>query len=235
MSLRIAAAKAIKLLRRDGVTALAHAIFRHVISHKLPADTYDSLYGTDTGGVTPAWSLDVVSDSPNQRFAVKYQASEAQELTDAITYIGVARSSFIFVDLGCGKGRALIVAAKLGFRRVVGIEFARTLANIADTNLTKLKLTNANVICGDAAEYIFPNDDFVLYLYNPFADEVMRCVLENLRTSHAKTIFIIYKRPVCQELFDHCGFLVRVGSPPGNDDIIVWASRTEPSIRESIV
>lgn len=222
MNVRIVATRAIELLRRDGVPALAQAIFRYVIPHKLPADTFDSLYGTDTGGVTPAWSLDVGSISPNQCFAVKYQASNSQEFTDSIAYTSITTSSYIFVDLGCGKGRTLIVAAKLGFRRVIGVEFAQTLAAIAKANLTKLKLINANVICGDAAQYIFPKHDFVLYLYNPFSDDVMRYVLEHLQTAQARRIFVIYKRPVCKELFDRSGFLERIGSPPGNDDIIIW-------------
>jgi SAM-dependent methyltransferase len=223
MNLRIAGGKALASLRRDGVAATARKALWYAIQRKPIPDPFDVAHGTDTGGITPAWGLR--TESRNSGFAGRYQASPAEEVAEAVAFAKITASSTTFVDLGCGKGRTLIVAAELGFKCVIGVEFSPALVKIAKTNLAKLAVTNADVLCLDAAFYSFPNEDFALYLYNPFSIEVMQCVLNNLRTSRATTVWVIYKHPVCGEIFDHCGFLSRIGSPPGNTDIAVWRTR----------
>jgi predicted RNA methylase len=50
----------------------------------------------------------------------------------------------------CGKGRPLIVAAAMGFKTVIGVEFVRELVEVARENLRKTR-SNATVVCADAA------------------------------------------------------------------------------------
>ncbi len=45
----------------------------------------------------------------------------------------------VFVDLGCGKGRVVIFAAKQKVKAVIGVELKKSLADIAKTNLSNLK------------------------------------------------------------------------------------------------
>ena len=40
-------------------------------------------------------------------------------------------TSDIFVDLGCGKGRVLLIASKFNFKKIIGIEFSPELYLIA--------------------------------------------------------------------------------------------------------
>lgn len=40
-----------------------------------------------------------------------------------------------FVDLGAGKGRAMLLASELPFRRIVGVEFSPELCDVARRNL----------------------------------------------------------------------------------------------------
>jgi SAM-dependent methyltransferase len=128
--------------------------------------------------------------------------SPSREVRDAVGFLGEDPGSFDFVDLGCGKGRVLLVAANLGFKQVIGVEFARELAEIANQNFTKMKVTNAAVVHADAAEYQFPDSDLVVYLYNPFLPQVMKKVVANLKRSRAKRLFVIYSVPDCGSLFD---------------------------------
>ena len=82
----------------------------------------------------------------------------------------------------------------------------------------------------DAAEYRFPDNDMVVYLYNPFSKEVMEKVLENLRESLGKRLYVIYKVPDCAEIFDKSGFLIRMGGPPTRPYIQIWkAASSIPS------
>jgi Histone methylation protein DOT1 len=42
--------------------------------------------------------------------------------------------SDVFVDIGCGKGRAVCCAARLGVRKVIGVEYSPELCRIAEAN-----------------------------------------------------------------------------------------------------
>ena len=185
-------------------------------------DDFDLRHGTDTAGIEPLWKFKI--RSPNARFGVRYQTTGEQELLDALKFLQEDPRTFTFVDLGCGKGRALLVASKLGFQQVIGVEFARELVDIARTNLAKMRISKAVVRHGDAAEFHFPSTDIVVYLYNPFSQEVMRKVVTNLRESSAKTLYLIYSDPKFPQVFDSSGFLNRLGSPSGRQNIQIWTA-----------
>ncbi|MBI3557675.1 MAG: class I SAM-dependent methyltransferase [Deltaproteobacteria bacterium] len=111
----------------------------------------------------------------------------------------------VFVDLGCGKGRALFVAARFPFARVIGVELAESLAVAARRNCESF-LRRRNVPCReiqivhvDAAEFEIPADATVVFLFNPFRDVPLDRVLQNLRASvfmNPRTLRIIYHDPV---------------------------------------
>jgi len=45
---------------------------------------------------------------------------------------------FIFIDLGSGKGRTLLMASDYPFRRIVGVELLLALHQIAQENLEQV-------------------------------------------------------------------------------------------------
>jgi SAM-dependent methyltransferase len=97
-------------------------------------------------------------------------------------------SEYTFIDIGSGKGRVLFVAAELPFRGVVGVEFSKTLheeavANLARHRHWKQRCTAIESVHANAAEYEFPEENLVLYLFNPFGPEILGQMLENLRRS----------------------------------------------------
>ena len=100
-----------------------------------------------------------------------------------------------FLDLGCGKGRALIVAQEAGFGQVVGVELAEKLARQAERNMKKLKFKNVRVINGDACETQFDAPNLVLYMFNPFGSEIVRHVAANLQNAKEPPLYIIYGNP----------------------------------------
>ena len=95
-------------------------------------------------------------------------------------------SSFSYVDLGCGKGRSLFVAAEFPFRQIIGVELssrlhARCLGNIRTFRpRASLPITSLHE---NAADFLFPTGDLVLYLFNPFGAETVQRVLHNLDTA----------------------------------------------------
>ena len=53
--------------------------------------------------------------------------------------LAIDASRFTFVDLGCGKGKPLMVAASYGFRRLVGVDISAECIAIARRNIAGLQ------------------------------------------------------------------------------------------------
>ena len=93
-----------------------------------------------------------------------------------------AIEEFSFIDVGAGMGRAVLLAAGLPFRRVVGVELNPTLARIARKNLAVWRASGRarapmKIICNDAAEFRLPTGPCLAFLFNPFGAPVMRRLL----------------------------------------------------------
>jgi SAM-dependent methyltransferase len=221
VNVRLLYRKTLQQIRQEGLRGVFYAASKYL--HRSAADDFDLRYGTDTSGLEPLWKLKVTSR--NAVFGHSYDPTTEEELASAIRFLGEDPRAFTFVDLGCGKGRTLLVASKLGFKHVIGVEFARELVEIARTNLAKMGISNASVIHADATEFSFPEGELVIYLFNPFTEEVMRKVVANLRNSPAKKLYVIYTNPVCAAVFDSSGFLSRFGCPPARRyPQIIWVA-----------
>jgi predicted RNA methylase len=75
------------------------------------------------------------------------------------------------MDIGCGKGRAVFVAEKLGFSRLRGIELDESLVAVANENKSKyIKRPQSSIefIHANALSFSYPNEPTVYFLFNPF-------------------------------------------------------------------
>lgn len=93
---------------------------------------------------------------------------------------------FTFIDVGAGMGRAMLLAAQLPFRLVIGVELNPTLARIARRNMTLWRTADRahspmRMIGGDAAEFPLPPGPCLAFLFNPFGAPVMRRLLDSWR------------------------------------------------------
>ena len=108
----------------------------------------------------------------------------------------------VFCDLGCGMGRAVLLAARYPFKRVIGVELAPELAEIARRNVdqvrAKVEARDVEIVTADATAYPIPDDLTVLYLYNPFMGEIFDRVVENVVASvdrAPRRLRVIYRHP----------------------------------------
>jgi cyclopropane fatty-acyl-phospholipid synthase-like methyltransferase len=107
------------------------------------------------------------------------------------------------VDVGSGKGRMLFVAAEYPFRRVIGVEFATDLHELAQANIARYRHAGQRCreiasVHADAAEFEFPEGNLVVYLFNPFGPEVMGRMLANLERSlekHPRHVIVVMLWP----------------------------------------
>jgi hypothetical protein len=129
---------------------------------------------------------------------------------------------FTFIDLGCGKGRTLLMASDYSFRRIIGVELLPTLHQIALDNLRQYKSAAQKcfaleAICADATAFPFPEGPLVLYLFNPFPESGMRQVVANLtETLHAnpRPVYVLYHNPLLEHtLTENAALKKIVGAP----------------------
>jgi SAM-dependent methyltransferase len=129
-------------------------------------------------------------------------------------------TAFTFVDLGCGKGKVLLLAATLPFARIVGVEISAELVHCARHNLAHYKAAdlqckNMEVVQTDATQYELPNSPLVLYCFNSFPEPIMRAFLINLRRSlkqRDRTVYLIYVNPLFSSLIEEVNLLQKVYS-----------------------
>lgn len=173
---------------------------------------FDARWGVDTGGVTPVRFLDVPAHRRAQ--AVDHIAIDPAEFERALRALPVDPDAFTFVDFGSGKGRAVLLAARLPFERVIGVELAPELHAIATRNLgaslSERRRADVQLLCMDACAYELPDAPLVLYLYHPFGPEVLAPLIRRVVSSYQRSprpIFVVYLNPFHQQLWIDAGFL----------------------------
>ena len=161
---------------------------------------FDQAHGVDTSGFV--FGGDIDTGSPADFYNTAYWAISPSSLSAALAVLPLDPAGFTFVDLGCGKGRALLVAAHHGFGRLLGVEISPSLAAIARANLARFP--NAEVRTQDATVVEYPDTLLVIFLYHPFLAKVLRQALSNLMRQRAtlpRELYILFANPSYQSLF----------------------------------
>lgn len=171
-------------------------------------DTFDATHGTDTGGLVVPARADVVGN--NVDHGIHYRGVDSIDFRGSFTELAGQVARYTFVDLGCGKGRPLILAWQMGFTRIHGVEYATGLARIAQQNCRRCRVP-AVVICADATTYGFPAGPLVVFMYNPFREEPMLAVAANLQVHAARyPVHIVYRNPECRAVWQGQDWLEQV-------------------------
>lgn len=91
-----------------------------------------------------------------------------------------------FLDYGAGKGRVVLIAGRLPFGRVIGVELSPSLARIGRRNLERNRhrlASDAVLVEEDMASFVVPDDVAVVYLYNPSEGDAFLGALARIRES----------------------------------------------------
>lgn len=159
-----------------------------------PIHPFDRLYGTDTGGLIPASAL--LTGHPNDAHLTAYYAV-APSILDTLIELWLSTrprfpiNRYTFLDIGAGKGRALLSASLHPFLQVVGVELNPTLAHVARTNIRIFesaepsdspssdsfkpgRLSPITLLEGDALAIPLPSTPTLAFLFHPFEAPVLR-------------------------------------------------------------
>ena len=168
---------------------------------------YDSKYSLDT--YTWVEHDELLKEDEIAKHASSYMAVRVLPLRRLFEKLKLPVET-VFVDIGSGKGRILLVASEFGFMEVRGIEFSSNLCAIAEQNIANYTqkittTTNFTVINTDASIFKFSGDESVFFLYNPFNEFILRKVIENISKSpddKHKKVIIINAAPGKKQVFE---------------------------------
>lgn len=172
---------------------------------------FDIKHGTDTHERLPL--EDYIDQPGNLKYGVLYMSSWTsiirKSTSRVLDLIGDPEGRVDFMDVGCGKGKVLLVWAEMlsgiGWARILGIDYSDELLAICRVNLDRLGLQGISLWNKDATN-VDPQDlaqTLVLYLYNPFQKEILARFLEKLE---GKEAWLIYNNPVNEPVVLAQGF-----------------------------
>ncbi len=170
---------------------------------RLPAEqaanrAFDRRHGTDTAEEIGLAETGVSSEQARQGNGV-YRPLWEGIFHEALQALGVRLDGFTFVDLGCGKGKVLMLAAGYPFARIVGVEYSPGLQAIARRNLERFRspaqqCDRLEVVLDDARHYRLPPGPVVALIFNSFdpatTQEVMRPI--EAEAGRDEPLYVVY-------------------------------------------
>ena len=163
---------------------------------------FDAQFGVRTSGLVAGRHLK--SGHRHDRHATAYYGVAPSVLRALVKRWQKLSSAPIaettFVDLGAGMGRAVLLASKLRFKAVVGVELHPTLARIARKNVALWSTTergkaSTRIVEKDAVEFALPPGPVVIFLFNPFGAAVLSRLLKSWRIAQPQCsdpLYILY-------------------------------------------
>jgi SAM-dependent methyltransferase len=186
----------------------ATASVRATLPFRFIEHPFDKRHGLDTAGYLS--KRDLVTGHPHDVYLTGYSAVAPSVFRQMcrrwIDTLAARRrvQAFSFIDVGAGKGRALLLASELPFRKVIGVELSKQLAHTAAQNIERWKqehrvLVPIRVVHQDILDFRWPRTPLVVYLYNPFEREMIEQLIERLRwaaKAGSRCVDVLYLNPV---------------------------------------
>jgi SAM-dependent methyltransferase len=208
---------ATRLIARRAYLAVRRTLSRVVIERR---------YGIET-----AKEADLADLGLDDQDRVRYEPSGWLDLRRILRPHEVTEDD-VFIDLGSGKGRVLLAAARYPFGRIIGVELSPRLTEIAAANLhaarDRLLCSDVELVTSDVLDYELPTDVTVVYLYNPFRGPVFQAVVDKLIDSvdrYPRPVRVIYRTPLEQSVLLSSGRFELVRSVPGLRPGRAWSQK----------
>jgi SAM-dependent methyltransferase len=186
------------------------------VSHALTRAVIEPTCGIDTS--QPVELADIGLGAPGR---VDYRPSGWLDLGCILRRADVSEDD-VFLDLGSGKGRVVLLAARYPFSRVVGVELSPQLTEIARRNVrncrTRPRCGEIELVTADATAYRIPDDVSIVYMFNPFRGPVFDAAIARLIESvdrRPRTVRLIYRKPDDHDRLMRTGRFRLVRTIPG--------------------
>ena len=158
---------------------------------------FDRLHGTDTSGLLPGSAIAVGTGIAPAELTAYYGV--APSILRGVIDLWLREcspqapiGSTVFLDVGAGKGRAMMLASQYPFLRVEGVELNASLAAVAAENIALWERDPAaNSLAplilhqADATLQPLPGEPTLAYLFHPFEGKLLRRFLRHVTGSLA--------------------------------------------------
>jgi len=159
---------------------------------------FDLLHGTDTAEEACLIQSGVTPEQARCGNGVYRPLWEGMFHT-ALESLGTPLEGYTFVDLGCGKGKLLLLGAGYPFARIIGVEFAPALLATAQRNIERFRDLHPEAppieaVLGDARHWTLPAGPVVALIFNAFDPNTTREVMKGIDREAAREapLFVLY-------------------------------------------
>jgi len=194
-------------MRTDFLALMSGHVARHGWWHCC-VDLASELWFDVSRGVRTTTPQDTLVADPD---AIRYQGAVPRLVRRMLSTLPCRPRDALFLDIGAGKGRVLLLALEAGFTDVVGWEADPSTAASCARNLARAARRVSGrqwqVVRGDARVLELPSRPFVAFLYNPFVGETFRSVAARLAASPDLQA-IVYINPVELTVLESMAFSV---------------------------
>jgi predicted RNA methylase len=188
--------KATRLWAERGAREVFRLIRKNILHRAMLAQErlFDLRFGTDTNPYRTRPESQVKFDRDPALRGTAYIPTSYRVFRKVMRQINPWIKGFTFVDLGCGKGRVLLLACDYQFEEIIGVEYSRELCLIAARNLEiysryRKQCDRVTVVHEDAASFEVPNRPTLFFMFNPFGRELMAIVLEKIKEAYERSRF----------------------------------------------
>ncbi len=221
MNLGVAVARIVRRFRTAGLSGVIESVLDITLG-RWRTDAFDRANGVQTAGNKPVYLMR--TNSPNVALGTRYAPIPESEFNQVFRQLPIAPADLTFIDVGSGKGRALLMASKMGFRRVIGVEYDADMCEIARQNVAKMKAP-VEVVCSDIVDFTFPDEDTVVFLFNPFVGDVFAKFMTRIEQVAHRRLLIVYIHARQSSYIDASARFERVEGLKLENETLVWRSR----------
>jgi hypothetical protein len=176
----------------DTVLLRMHRRTRRLSTH------FDALHGTDTFS-----RMDVpVSDDPADAVRWGYSAINHDFFREIMRSIPTPLAPYTFVDIGSGKGAAVLMASEFPFVQLQGVELSADLVALAKSNVVQFNQTSGKSLApvwteGDFFKWAIPHQAQLFFFNNPFPEHLTLPAIQRLEQSlaeHFRPVLLVFRK-----------------------------------------
>ncbi|MGE0233670.1 MAG: class I SAM-dependent methyltransferase [Flavobacteriaceae bacterium] len=141
-------------------------------------------------------------DDPDRSMAYGYRATPRALVSWVLDELDPDYARTSFVDLGSGRGRVVLEAARRPFLRCLGIEISPSLHEDAEQNLrhwprSLMACRDVDYVCDSILRASLPEGPLLIWMFNPATDRLILRLAARLaeRAAAGQPITLVYVDP----------------------------------------
>jgi SAM-dependent methyltransferase len=203
--------------------ALVEAVQRQIFEWE--DSFFEKWHGLELG---PVFHAELVSDDKDSsEHATAYQAVWCRNLREIFTQTSrVNVAPLNFIDIGSGKGKACLYAAKkMSYKKIIGIDFSEPLIAISQENAQRFGRADIVFKHADARKFFLPDARNLVFMFNPFDDVILREFIENnLEHFQQRKSIIAYANDLHRNVITEIGFATLFRNENRRISLYQWRS-----------